>query len=361
MANRPHVGAKPVPRHTDLSIKALQVPETGSRTYWDDGLGVRVTKNGVKTFITLVASGRRQAIGQFPTIPLKEARRIAQTLRAEKVLGRHYKASEGISEALETFFSTHLVQLRPSTQRELKRILQKHFTLTGKLEDVTARQIHKILDGLQHTPSQALHTFRAFRQFFNWCLSREMLDKSPMANMKPPAKELSRDRVLSDEELKLIWQHSDYYPFGRRGEIGELKWTDVNADTIMLTMTKNSRPHTFPIGKMAQELIAKLPRLNKMYLFPNRDSSSYFKGYSSSKVHFDTLCPVINWTLHDLRRTYATGMQQLKVPVQVTEKLLNHVSGSLSGITGIYQRHEYKEEMREAVDKWEAQLQALIQ
>ena len=65
-------------------------------------------------------------------------------------------------------------------------------------------------------------------------------------------------------------------------------------------------------------------------------------------------------TLHDLRRTFATNLAALGVRLEVTEKLLNHVSGSLGGIVAVYQRHDYMDEMRQAMETWEARLAALL-
>jgi integrase len=195
-----------------------------------------------------------------------------------------------------------------------------------------------------------------------------------MAGMKPPAKEETRDRVLTDDELKIIWKHSDYYPFGymlrllmltgqRRGEIGQLKWSYIGESAITLPkeITKNGRAHTFQIGPMTKEILKAIPKITD-YVFPNREHSSCFKGYSSAKVHFDNRCPIKEaWSIHDLRRTLATGWQRAGIAITVTEKHLNHVAGSTKGIIGIYQRYSYEPELIEAVEQWDIRLQGLIQ
>ncbi|WP_342723935.1 hypothetical protein AAFG07_33320 [Bradyrhizobium sp. B097] len=115
--------------------------------------------------------------------------------------------------------------------------------------------------------------------------------------------------------------------------------------TIPADGTKNGREHTVPIPGTAVAFISKV-----------RPSTNWQRY----KPKLDKLCGVTNWTHHDLRRTYATIMQRLGVPLEVTEQLLNHVSGTRSGIVGIYQNYKYQAEMREAVDRYERFIKQLL-
>lgn len=96
-----------------------------------------------------------------------------------------------------------------------------------------------------------------------------------------------------------------------------------------------------------------------LLLFPARGKDTPFAGWSKAKPDFNKGCLVPHWTLHDLRRTCATNLAALGVPVHVTEKLLNHVSGTTSGIVAVYQRHAYMDEMREAIEAWEKRVKLL--
>ena len=110
---------------------------------------------------------------------------------------------------------------------------------------------------------------------------------------------------------------------------------------------------------MARQIIAGVPRLGSL-LFPARGyTDKPFTGFGVSKLALDA-CGVKNFTHHDLRRTFATNMAKLGVRLEVTEKLLNHVSGSLGGIVGIYQRHDFQAEMRDAIEKWETHLTRIV-
>jgi integrase len=243
------------------------------------------------------------------------------------------------------------------------------------LEDIQTHHISKIIDGLQASPSVARHAFAAIRQFFNWAARRGYVERTPCERLKPPAPPKSRDRVLTHTELKTILAaaRSEDTIFNnivllllltgqRRSEIGSLRadWIDFENRTITLPpeVTKNGRQHTFPFGKMAEAVLKKRPETG--LLFPARGKDTPFNGWATLTPKFREKCKTEPWTLHDLRRTFATNLAALGVAVHVTEKVLNHVSGTTGGIVAVYQRHSYMEEMREAVNRWEKLLQPLM-
>jgi integrase len=131
----------------------------------------------------------------------------------------------------------------------------------------------------------------------------------------------------------------------RRGEIAALQWEWIKDDRIEFpaSVAKNHRAWTVPLGPEAQSLV---PGIRKMAgspcVFPalrqRSESTTVMNGWSKAKASFDRECGVTNWTLHDLRRTFATNLQRLGVRLEVTESLLNHVSGTGAGIVGVYQR-----------------------
>ena len=147
----------------------------------------------------------------------------------------------------------------------------------------------------------------------------------------------------------------------RRGETAALQSSWIKADTITLPkeITKNGREHTFPIGTMAASILAEHSTSGSLFLA--RWKQTNFSGWSKSKAALDKLSGVSGWTLHDLRRTFATNLAALGTPIHVTERLLNHVSGTQSGIVAVYQRHSYMPEMRKAVEAWERHLRALVE
>jgi integrase len=156
----------------------------------------------------------------------------------------------------------------------------------------------------------------------------------------------------------------------RRGEIASLKWDYVNPQeqtiTLPASLTKNGRQHTFPYGQRVADVLAAVPN-QADYLFPAARShvrdkpTTVFNGWPKAKATFDArLDRIAPWTLHDLRRTFSSNLAAIGIAPHITERLLNHVSGKISGIAAIYNRHSYMDEMRAAIDAWEAKLASLV-
>ncbi len=368
---------------TDISIRSIKSPDKGQVDYWDKSLprfGLRVSASASKAFVLLYYQGsrkRRYTIGRYPEISLSQARTEAKRLLAEITLGNYPNAQEtavlSFSQALDEFVAIYLKQNnRPTTARETERILRRDFaSLSDRaLNTIASDDVAKILDALIDRPSMANHAFAAIRKMMNWCYERQYLDSVPTARMKPPAKTTSRDRILSNTEVKAIYKAavSIGYPFGhivqlltltaqRRNEVATMQWDHIDLDkrtwTIPAELTKANRPHTIPLTDTLVVIIDNIPRLNEMLLFPARGTRDRtYSGFSKGKVRLDKICGVSDWALHDLRRTAATGMAQQNTPPHVIERVLNHTTGTLGGVAGIYNRFGYIDEMREALTAW---------
>jgi integrase len=245
------------------------------------------------------------------------------------------------------------------------------------IADITPREIAKIVDNLLATPSEAAHAFAAVKIFFRWAMRRHLTKSNPAEGLQGPPKARSRERVLTESELREVLQKARAagFPFGlvlelliltgqRRSEIGSLEWSWIDTDkrtiTLPASVTKNKREHTLPYGDMVAAILERIERRGR-FLFPgSKDANLPITGWSNFKAAFDKTCEVESWTLHDLRRTFATNLAALGIRIEVTEKLLNHVSGSFGGIVGVYQRHAYMDEMRAAIDLWEKRLDQII-
>lgn len=368
---------------TDLSFKRLRVPEKGRVTYGDDsipGFGVRVSASGVKAFVLLVGRARKRiTIGRYPSISLAEARAKARELIAQRVLGKEDLPALKFEDALPVFLASQYPEhsLKPRTRQEAERVLRKHFLPPFRYEllhTITTHDITRIIDRMRKTPSEARHAFAIIRLFFGWAEKRRYVAKSPCAGVEAPKAAPPRERVLTRDEIKAVLVAAracggTYATIvelllltgQRRGEIAGLRaeWIDWEQRTITFpsTITKNKRAHTIPCGPRVEALLRKGNA--KGLLFPGRGTDRPFDGWSKGKPKFDLHCPLPHWTLHDLRRTCATNLAALGVPVAVTEKLLNHVSGTTGGIVAVYQRHGYADEMREAMAAWESYLDEL--
>ena len=339
---------------TEIALRAAK-PERGRAvTIWDGALkhfGVRVSPGGTKSFVVLLGSGRRHAIGRYPTISLAEARMKAKQLLAERTLGRFQTKNITWDVAVEQYLAVCESSVRAHTSKEYRRCLKAYFGFgSTRLSDITKADIARKLDKLHSIPSQQRHALIYARMFFKWAQDLDYVVRNPCVSATAP-KYVPRSRVLTDDELRRVWIASDQCgTFGdivklliltgqRRGETAALEAEWIGTDTITLPKgaTKNGREHTFPIGPMTASILAK--RATSGGLFLARWRENKFSGWSTSKAVLDKLCGVAGWTLHDLRRTFATILAALGTPIHVTERFLNHVSGTHSGIVAVYQRH----------------------
>ena len=362
--------ANSVPGLTDLSVRNL--PEGLHLDARLPSFGIRVGKKR-RTWIVIKGKNRTKiSVGHYPAMSLADARK-----RAMVELSKAPSASEAANmpsypEALAEFHAIHVADLRPRSAYQLSRNLTRHFRWAKPLDQITHQDVLTELDGIE-ARSQRAHALKDIRTFFNWCTPR-YLKSSPCIGIKKPAQK-PRDRVLAEDELCKVWNRARKigYPYGtivllliltgqRLGEIAGLRWEWIEEGTVTFPgeITKNARASRIPLGVMASRIIDGTPRHSSL-LFPARGHVTRpFNGFAASKKSLDK-CGVENFTHHDLRRTFATSMARLGVRLEVTEKLLNHVSGSMGGIVGIYQRHEFMDEMREAICRYETWLSHILE
>lgn len=371
-------------RLSELSVRTAKLLPT-QYMLWDSTLpnfGVRVSPGGTKNFIVMLGERReRIGIGRYPIVSLADAREKAKKLMAERVLGLNKPKTIKLSDAYEIFKAHHCCKLRPRTSAVYQQRINRHFLpkLGGKrLNDITFEMVIEITDKLLNRPGEQWHALATARTFFRWCVRRRYIPHSPIEGLQIPQSN-ERTRVLSDEELVAVWRAADQtgYPLGtivkfliltgqRRGEVAKLERGFVNPKdrtiTLPATLTKNGRVHMFPYGDLLAQVIETIPRFNSTdYLFPARGNEEWaYSGFSKGKIAINTLAGIEPWVLHDLRRTYATNLAALRVPPHVIEKLLNHVSGQISGVAAIYNRFQYRDEMREAIEQWENRLASLL-
>lgn len=364
-------------KFTDISIRALPIPPKGQKDFWDDTVpcfGVRVSQGGSKTFI-LMKNDSRKAIGRYPTISLSQARAQARRLLAEFTLGKTQPSPIKFGELVDLFFSVQCTPQRnkPRTIYDYRRLLSRHFLSQfgdRDLSEISHRHIAAVLDPLQGTPIEANHAYIVVRALFRFAERRRLLVNNPCQGLTLPHKPVQRSRVLSDQELGELLKHTCVYPFGvivklllltgqRRSEIGSLKWEYIGDRSISLpaSLTKNKREHTFPIGAVCGDVLKRVPVQHSSYLFPARGKPNQaFNGWSKAKRQLDSVCGIPHWTLHDLRRTVSTNLAGFGTPPHVTERLLNHATGTISGMSAIYNRYLYMNEMRDALSQWESKL-----
>jgi integrase len=279
---------------------------------------------------------------------------------AADFLERHVKTNNGRSYA-----------------RETKRMLDRDIIPTWgerNIHDIGKRDVLELLDAVRDRGGglSANRVLSVVKKLFNWAAERDIISSSPAISVKKPLPEPSRERYLSDDEIRLLWQALDRVagPFGpfaklllltgqRRSEVSGMTWAEIDLEKAMWTLpgtrTKNGRPHEVPLSEAAAAILESLPRLGPYAI--GTDGSKPLGGYSRGKALIDKTIQDANlrlahWTFHDLRRTVVSGMARLRIDLPVIEKVVNHTSGSFAGIVGVYQRHSFSDEKRTALEAW---------
>lgn len=364
-------------RLTDITIRSLKTPAHGAVIFSDDliaGFGIRVSEGGTKSFVLTHGPRReRETLGRVGVVSLQEARAEAKRRLAEYTLGKQRARTTSWDNAVSEYLAEVEALRRARTYESYKYALGRHFKYgTTKLSELSPQTLGKSLDRLRTTPAEQQHAFVALRAFIRWAYRKHYVDVSPIARMRAPHPYVPRERVLTDKELRKIWHGLEDDTFGkivkmliltgqRLGEIQKLKGNMVVEDRITIpdTLAKNHRKHVLPLGDMASTILGgQVPK--DSYFFPAASENKPYGNFSTTKRKIDKASGVTDWRLHDLRRTFASGLASLSVPLPVTERLLNHISGSFGGIVGVYQRYDYMPEMQEAITRWERHLHKLL-
>lgn len=382
---------------TDLAIRSLIAPEKGQVEQWDErtrGFGVRVSPGGTKAFILVYRFNgrpRRMTLGRYPTVSLSEARKLANdALRslsrgvdpgAEKARARRTPDVECFENFVDFFIDTYA---RPKNRSvgETARLLKREFVgAWGKrpIAEIQRHDVAAVIDRMMRQGKHALanRSLATIRKLFNWAIERGVLKQSPCSALRAPAKPVKRDRVLSDDELSAVWKATDEigYPYGplarlliltaqRREEVSGMTWDELDLDQGLWSLgadrTKADRAHVVPLAPQVVAILASIPRFDTQFVFPARRGERGVSGFSKWKQELDDRSGVREWRLHDLRRTAATGMARLGVAPHVVERILNHTTGTLGGVAGVYNRFGYLPEMRFALIAWANHMEAIV-
>lgn len=363
------------------------------------GLAVRVVASGSKSYLAqYVAAGRKRRVplGSVDAISLAAARTAARAVMGQVAGGtdpatqRKAAAEDAKVEAqrermtldrlVDDWTRLHLSTRKPRYQAEAAGTIKRVFKdwLNRPAERLARKDVVQLLDRLP--PSMARATAAYGRACYGWGAKRESVPGNPFVSL-PVQATTKRDRVLDDAEVARVWEAAAATPapFGpmvrlllltgqRREEVGGMAWVEVSADLATWTIpgerTKNGVPSVVPLSAPAQDMLrarlADVREQRRGLVFPGEGGKAAFAGWSKCKAKLDKDSGVTGWRLHDLRRTVATGLQRLGVRLEVTEAVLNHVSGTRGGIVGIYQRHDWKAEKRAALDGWAAHIEAAV-
>lgn len=320
-------------------------------------------------------------------VAAEAAARAAKRAGKDGLAGAAQAHPESVEHAVEQFAQRHLSKIR--TGAVVARILRREVVgrwRGRRLADVTRADVHKALDEVaDRAPIQANRVAAYLSKFFRWTTTRGIIAANPIVGgIERPAEERKRKRTLDDRELSLVWAAAEGmgYPFGpivqlliltgqRKSEIGEAHWSEINLDGKFLDLpaarVKNKKPHCVPLSPQVMTILESLPRYAGSDLVFTTNGKTSVSGFSRAKRALDKQVAVLNggeaipeFTIHDLRRSCAAGLQRLGVDTRVIERALNHVSGVFAGITSVYQTHDFAEEKRDALNRWGAHIGRVI-
>ena len=342
------------------------------------GLGLRVSIAGTKTWFAMRRiNGRmvRHTLGRYPELSLAEARKRATDATQLMALGEspHASDNELFEFVLEEWFVRD--QAKNRSAKVVRNALNKHAlpAFRGKpLKAIRKADILRLIDKIVDSGAliQANRVLAYLRRFFNWCVERDLISNNPASSVKPPAREISRERVLSSDELKAVIDGATRigYPWGpmvmllvlttqRLKEVAYAPWNEFDLERAEWSLpgarTKNSRPHLVHLSDAALAVIRELPTFEKQTWLFSTTGDGPVKGFSKAKTKIDQESGVTGWTFHDLRRTFAThATERLGINPAVVDKIQNHVSGAVTGVAAVYQRGQYLEQRKAAMSAW---------
>jgi len=377
-----------------LTVKRLQglkVPQGKRDAILFDttcpGFGVRKFESGrMSFFLKYSVDGKKRKVSLGPALPdtavIESARTKACIIQARAQLGedeiakreaRRSTVKRTLGQLIERFLEAKREDMSETYYRDNCRYLREYW---APLHDHSVAHIKRVdavnvLDDIadKHGKATADRARSALSSFFSWALDRvPNLEANPLIAIKNRANG-KRDRALNDGELRKVWRASaDTGEHGtivrlliltgqRKSEIADLQWSEIDFDKRQIVLpaarVKNKREHIVPLSDEALHV------LQSMHVVADRDfvfgeGRKGFQGWSKSKAALDAkLRRMKPWRVHDLRRSVVTGLNEHGIaPPHIIEAVVNHVSGSRGGIAGIYNKAQYSEERREALDAW---------
>ena len=398
---------------TDRFLRSIKPAEPGKRTIDMDAavpqFGIRVsdksTKDNIGAFVLVArfpdsANPAPRRIGDYPAMPLAEARDIARDWRDSIARGidpknemeaerreEQRRRADTFAAVFEKFAEDHLRSLRTGDQ--FKAAIGKHAMPHWRdrpIHEIRRADVNELVRAIRKTaPISANRVLANIKKFFAWCVDQDLLELSPAISVKRPSKEIQRDRVLSDTEIAVIWRACEGMGvFGRafqfmlttgqrRSEVSGMTWAELDLKKRVWTLsrerTKADRAHEVPLSDLAVSILEQCPRLGE-YVFTTNGKTA-ISGWSKAKLALDKLAAeqakaiasehgedepatIADWRLHDLRRTCATGLARLEVERTTISKRFSIMRRAAS--PRIYDRFSYADQKRRALDLWAERL-----
>jgi integrase len=391
---------------TALTIQSKNLKaEAGKRVEYRDkivpGLALRVTDGGHKSFVLIARypshpkNPTRRALGAAGAITLEEAREKARRWLALIEKGIDPKVDEmreraavqrrqanSFAAVAAAFLERHAAGLKKSV--EARRIIEQEFVkrwgprpIVDIMPEEVAAAIRAIVN--RGSPYQAHNALGYIRRLFSWAIGTHEFGvaASPVERLKPAdliGKREARERTLSDDELRRVWNATDKmgYPYGplfrmliltgqREREVADLRWSEIDLEkrlaTIAAARMKGGRAHEVPLATAAVALLKALPRFAGDCVFTTTAGAKPVNGFAKAKVRIDKLSGVAGWVVHDVRRSVRTHLSALPVEDLVRELVIAHAR---PGLHKVYDQHTYEAEKRRCLELWAARLLSIV-
>jgi integrase len=349
---------------TDIAVRNLK-PQAKQVSYWDASLpnfGCRVNPKGTVTFNVLLGRERRRVkIGNYPAMTIAMARK-----RAAELLSAPMTTKDTITwpQARQLFYDHHLKTIRARTGTEYTYVLN-NLPLTLPLRDITPTHIHTHLKDLHSTTAR--NRFTIIKVFLKWCVHNGHLDINPLK--KSPYRGQPRERLLTDDEIKKIWRASyKLEDFGvicrlliltgqRKSQIASLQRDWITPDTITFpaSIMKSGKAHTIPTTKLIKEHLHKRTPL----LFPTHTGTP-FNTFARRTNELRQLVDIPPFVLHNFRAYFSSTCARLGIPIDVTEMILDHRTGSRSIIQRTYDLWDRAPAIKAAMDTYNDHIYRLL-
>jgi len=410
-------------RFTDLKLKTLRAAKKKYYLREGSGFAIRVLPSGVKTWLYIFTfDGKRHEmnLGIYPAVSVEVARQRYNEARKVLLNGKNPATAE--RERIEDrrkaptvkylcgeYIERHAKRFKRSWEKD-ERILNHDIVPAWgkrKAADISKTDVVRLLEKIvidRNAPGMANNTFQVVRKMFNFAVERDILKYSPCIGVKMPAPKNTRDRVLSEGEIKTLWHKIDRAAMSpesknalklilitaqRPGEVSGMHTDEIDGEwwTIPAERAKNGIAHRVYLTAMTQEVIKLATdhvRLNREipadqeysgFIFPSprhsnnkaiaplalsiavsRNLASLVKDKDGKVIKTVNRIGIDHFTPHDLRRTAATFMAESGEPDAVIDAILNHVK---QGVIKVYNKYRYDKEKQAALESWARRLESI--
>jgi integrase len=352
------------------------------------GAGGKLRRSWVAQYKRAGAT-RRLLLGAGEVLSAEQARQAAKKVLAKVALGEDPQADRidrrgkdrlSLRSVVEEYLAAKQRLVRPRTLVEVRRYLTAHpyfGPLHGvAIDTVNRRDIATRLVAItrEHGSVTAVRARTTLSAFFVWAMTMGIVEANPVIGTIKPQDNQTRDRVLSDNELRAVWLACGDDDFGRivklliltgcrRSEIGDMTWAELDLErglfTIPASRSKNGRTHTLPLTPTMVRIIKDVPRMaGRDQLFGQR--SHGFTRWHKSKAELDARSGVQGWVTHDTRRTVATKLADMGTQPHIIECILGHQGGFRSGVASVYNKSPYTNEVRNTLLIWDDHVRTLV-